>query len=257
MKISLITVTFNSERYLDGTFDSVLAQTFTDIDYIVVDGSSTDGTVGIIEKYEPFFGGRMRWVSEPDSGMYDALNKGIRMASGEIVGILNSDDFFHRTDILEKVNETFESDSSVRAVYGDVKFVNPKDISRTVRYYSSGSWRPWQLRFGFMPAHPSFYTYRSNFESFGYYKLDYSISADFELVTRHLVTNSVPYKYLPLDFVTMRTGGKSTRGLKSFWILSREDARGCRENGIWSCTALMLLRGFSKVLELLVSLFRK
>lgn len=257
MRISLITVTYNSEAYLEDTFKSVLRQTNPDFEYIVVDGDSKDSTVEIIKRYEPLFAGRMHWISEPDGGMYDALNKGIKIATGDIVGILNSDDFFHSGDIIERVSKAFEDNPDIGAVFGDVRIVKQNDINHLVRHYSSKSWKPWKLRFGFMPAHPSYYTYRENFEKHGSYKLDYEISADFELIARHLYLNKVPYKYLPLDFLTMRMGGKSTRGFRSFWVLSKEDARGCRENGISTCVPLMLLRGFFKVLDVFKSLIKR
>ena len=136
MKISIVTVTYNSASTLKNTIESVLSQDYQDIEYIVVDGLSKDNTMDIVKEYEPRFGGRMKWLSEKDLGMYDAMNKGIRMASGEVVGIINSDDFFHRKDVISKVAEAFASDASIEAVYGDVRFVNEADHDKTVRYYS-------------------------------------------------------------------------------------------------------------------------
>lgn len=250
MKISIITTTFNSSRTLRDTFDSVLRQSYKDIEYIVIDGDSKDGTVDIIKEFEPRFEGRMRWISEPDKGMYDGINKGIRMATGDVVGIINSDDFFHRADVFIKVAEAFQ-DKSIEAICGDVRFVNPDNLEKTVRYYSSKNWKPWRFRFGFMPAHPSFYTYKENFEKYGYYKYDYHIAADYELLIRHLYNNEVPFKYVPLDFLKMRTGGRSTNGLKSNWILNKEIIRACEENGIWTCMPLLLCKYFIKVFELI------
>ncbi len=157
MRISLITATYNSCLTLRDTLQSVLEQTFNDFEYIIIDGNSTDGTISVIEEYEKKFGGRLRWLSEPDKGIYDAMNKGIRMAVGDIVGILNSDDFFTFNDVLEKVVREFEKDTTLGAVYGDVHFVCPDNLQKCVRYYSSAIFRPALFRFGFMPAHPSFY----------------------------------------------------------------------------------------------------
>lgn len=251
MKISIVTVTWNSAATLRDTIESVLKQDYKDLEYIIADGLSKDETVSIIKEYEPKFNGRMKWFSEKDKGMYDAMNKGIKLATGDVVGIINSDDFFHRTDVISKVAETFEQDKSIEAVYGDVRFVNDSDLDKTVRYYSSKNFAPWRFRFGFMPAHPSFYTYKHNFEKYGYYQYDYKIAADYELLTRFLYSNKLKSKYLHLDFMKMRTGGKSTANLKSNWILNKEIVRACRENGIWTCMPLLGLKYFVKVFELI------
>ena len=166
MNISLITVTFNSAATLRNTIQSVLAQSYSNIEYIIVDGDSKDNTIDIIREYESLFSGRLHWVSETDKGLYDAMNKGIRMATGDIVGIINSDDFYHRTDILTKVMNAFQ-DKVTQAVYGDVRFVNPDNLDKTVRYYSSKKFTPRRFRYGFMPAHPTFFTYRKYFDEFG------------------------------------------------------------------------------------------
>lgn len=248
MKISIITVTYNSERTVGDTMESVLRQEYEDFEYVVVDGGSTDGTVDIIKEYEPRFEGRMRWVSERDKGMYDGINKGIRMATGDVVGIINSDDFYHRTDVFSKIAEAMSD--GTEAIYGDVRFVNPDNLEHTVRYYSSKKWKPWRFRFGFMPAHPTFFTLRENFEKYGYYQYDYHIAADYELLIRHLYTNKVKAKYVPLDFMKMRTGGRSTDGIRSNIVLNQEIVRGCKENGIWTCMPLLMMKYFVKVFEL-------
>ena len=167
MKISIVTVTFNSAKTVRDTIESVLSQKYDDYEYLVIDGGSKDSTVDIIKEYEPRFGGRMRWVSERDKGMYDGINKGIRMATGDVVGIINSDDFYHRTDIFQIINDAFTNNKGVEAIYGDVRFVNPDNLEKTVRYYSSKHFRPWRFRFGFMPAHPTFFTLRQNFDKYG------------------------------------------------------------------------------------------
>lgn len=249
MRISLVTAVFNGAGTIRDTFDSILKQDFADYEYIVKDGGSRDGTIEIIKEYEPLFAGKMKWVSSPDQGLYDAINQGIKMSSGEIVGIINSDDFFHRRDILSLVAEAF-LDESVQAVYGDVRFVNPDNLEKTVRYYSSARFRPAKFRYGFMPAHPTFYTYREYFEKYGYYKLGYKISADYELLIRFLYTNKLKAKYLPVDFLKMRTGGLSTNGLKATILLNREIVRGCKENGLWTCMPLLFLKYFIKIKEL-------
>ena len=250
MKISVVTVTFNSAATVRDTIESVLKQEYSDYEYLVIDGGSKDNTVDIIKEYEPKFGGRMKWISEKDKGMYDGINKGIRMATGDVVGIINSDDFYHRDDIFENINKAFEEDNNIQAIYGDVRFVHPDNLEKTVRYYSCKHWKPWRFRFGFMPAHPTFFTYKENFEKYGYYQYDYHIAADYELLIRHLYSNHVPAKYVPLDFMKMRTGGRSTNGWKANILLNREIVRGCKENGIWTCMPLLFLKYFIKVFEL-------
>ncbi len=252
MKISIVTVTYNSAATLRDTFDSVLSQTYHDIEYILVDGASKDDTLSIVKEYEPKFGGRMKWISEPDKGLYDAMNKGIRMATGDVVGIINSDDFYHRTDVIKKVAEAFQN-NDVEAVYGDVRFVNQNNLDKTVRYYSSKNFSPKRFRFGFMPAHPSFFTYKKKFEEFGYYKTDYKIAADYELLVRFLYTHQLNAKYLNLDFMKMRTGGASTASVKSNWVLNKEIVRGCGENGMWTCMPLLMMKYFIKMFELILT----
>ena len=251
MKISIITVTFNSGATLGDTIKSVLAQQYVDYEYLVIDGGSSDNTLDIIKEYELAFDGRLRWISEKDKGMYDAINKGIRMATGDVVGIINSDDFYHRTDILSIIRDAFVSHPDVQAIYGDVRFVSPDNLDKTVRYYSSRRFKPWKFRWGWMPAHPTFFTYRSNFEKYGYYKYDYHIAADYELLIRFLYKNKLSSLYVPVDFMKMRTGGRSTNGFKSNITLNKEIVRACRENGIYTNLPMLFLKYFVKVFELI------
>lgn len=253
MKISVITVTFNSAKTVKDTIESVLKQEYKNYEYLMIDGGSNDNTVDIIKEMEPEFEGRMRWVSEKDKGMYDGINKGIKMATGDVVGIINSDDFYHRNDVFQIISDSFEQNKGIEAIYGDVRFVNPDNLEKTVRYYSSKHFEPWRFRFGFMPAHPTFFTLRKNFENYGYYQYDYHIAADYELLIRHLYTNKVPAKYVHLDFMKMRTGGRSTDGIQSNIRLNKEIVRACAENGIWTCMLLLSLKYFIKVFELILT----
>lgn len=253
MKISIVTVTYNSTNTIACTIESVLKQKYEDYEYIVVDGGSKDATVDIIKEWEPKFNGRMRWISEKDKGMYDGINKGIRMSTGDVVGIINSDDFYHREDIFQIINDAFKAHKGIEAIYGDVRFVNPNNLNKTVRYYSSKNFKPWRFRFGFMPAHPTFFTYKRNFEKYGFYKYDYHIAADYELLIRHLYVNKVPSLYVPVDFMKMRTGGRSTDGIQANIRLNKEIVRACSENGIWTCMPLLCLKYFVKVFELVLT----
>lgn len=247
MKISLITVTYNSAKTLRDTIESVLSQTYPDIEYIVIDGSSTDNTMEIVRAYEPKFGGKMKWISEKDCGIYDAMNKGIKLATGDVIGILNSDDFFTAPDVIEKIAKGFDEDTD--AVYGDIHFVNPDNLQRCVRYYSSKIFKRSLMKMGFMPAHPSFYCRKSCFEKYGYYKTDYKIAADFDLLLRFIYVNRIGIKYLPLDVVTMRLGGASTDGWKSRVTTMNEHLRSFKENGVKTNRFWLSLRYFYKATE--------
>ena len=248
MKISIITATYNSAATVRDTFESVLAQNHKDIDYIVVDGCSKDNTLDIIKEYEPRFEGRMRWLSEPDKGIYDAMNKGIRMAKGDVVGILNSDDFFTSNDVLDFVVSNIKD---VDAVYGDIHFVKPDNLNNPVRYYSSRNFRPWAMRFGYMPAHPSFYAKREVYEKYGLYSLDYKLAADYDMMVRLFCKYRITSRYVNLDFVTMRTGGASTNNVSNRIQLTKEDAIACRRYGIYSNFLMCSVKYITKVFEFL------
>ena len=250
MKISIITATYDSGRTLRDTIQSVLSQTYTDIEYILIDGGSRDSTLSIIKEYEPLFYGRLKWNSEPDQGIYDAMNKGIRMATGDVVGILNSDDFFTSVTVLEKVVQEFKKNAALEAVFGDVHFVRPDNLQQCIRYYSSAIFRPALFRFGFMPAHPSFYVKRECYEKYGLYALDYKIAADYDLLIRFLYINRISYKYVKMDFVTMRTGGVSTKSFQSRFMLNREIVKACRKYGIYTNLIMLSFRYVDKIYEL-------
>ena len=249
MKVTIITATYNSVKTLEDTMKSVLAQTYADIEYIVVDGASTDGTQQLIRQYEPLFGNRLKWISEKDKGIYDAMNKGIQMAFGDVVGILNSDDYFTSHDVIERMVSSFDN-KALDAIYGDIHFIRDGQPDKCLRYYSSKPFRPLWLRFGFMPAHPSFYCRREVFEKVGLYKTDYKIGSDYEMMVRLFMVHKIRAKYLPIDFVTMRTGGASTRNVKSRIQLIKEDVRGCRENGIYTNSLMICIKFLYKVFEL-------
>ncbi len=248
MKVSIVTTAYNSARTLKDTILSVLGQTYQDIEYIIVDGGSTDGTQEVIKTYAPKFGNRIKWISEPDRGIYDGMNKGIAMATGDVVGALNSDDYFTATNVVERMVEAFRQHDT-DAVYGDIHFVREGAPDKMVRYYSSRPFHPFWLRFGFMPAHPSFYLKRSVYTEAGGYKLDYLIGADYEMMVRLFRKRKITATYLPMDFVTMRTGGVSTRRLKSRLTLLHEDVRACRENGIYTNVLMISLKYLWKVFE--------
>ncbi len=247
--ITIITATLNCAGTLRDTLESVLAQTFCDYEYIVVDGGSQDETLKIIKEYEPRFSGKLKWTSEPDKNLYDALNKGIGMAMGDVVGILNADDFYSSPNILVTVARTME-DRNIEAVYGDVHYVRREETDKTVRYYSSRIFRPWLMRLGFMPAHPSFYCRRECFLTHGLYDTSFRVAADFELLLRIIYLGHIHMRYLPLDFVTMRRGGISSSGMRSYLQIMRDHLRALKKNGVYSNVLLLSLRYIYKVWEL-------
>ncbi|MGD0756649.1 MAG: glycosyltransferase family 2 protein [Bacteroidales bacterium] len=248
-KISIITVSFNSAKTISDTIESVLSQTYPDIEYLVLDGSSSDGTVELVNSY----GNRIsKFISEPDKGIYDAINKGIRLATGNIIGILHSDDFFYSNNVIEKVAASF-NEYEIDAVFGDARFVDPINTSKVVRYYSSKLFSIAKFKFGYMPAHPSFYVKRELFEKLGYYKTDYKIAADFELLVRFLYINQIKCKYLEIPFLSMRMGGVSNKSIFSKYTLNKEIVRACKENGIKTNYFLIYSKYFSKLFEFKVN----
>lgn len=244
----MITICRNNAGTIRGTLESVLRQHRAVGEAVVVDGASTDGTLDLVRSLEPAFQGRLRWISESDAGLYDALNKGIRMATGEVVGVLHADDFYAGPDVLTTVAARFE-ETGAEAVYADVRFVDAGDTARTTRYISARRFRPWMMRFGFMPPHPTIFCRRELFERLGYYRTDYRIAADHELMIRFLWKAAIRTAYLPEAIIHMRPGGLSTRSLANRWLACRENVRACRENGIYANLPMQLLKYAVKVFE--------
>lgn len=245
LKVSIITVSYNNSKTISDTINSVSNQSYPNIEYIVIDGNSNDGSTNLIRSFLPKIS---IFISEPDKGIYDAINKGIKLATGDIVGILHSDDFFYNNLVVEKIARAFE-ENEIDSVFGDVQFVDPVQTSKIVRYFSSKKFSPAKFRFGYLPPHPSFYVRRELYEKLGYYKTDYVISADFELLLRFMLINKITYKYLEMPFVTMRTGGISNRSIRSKLILNREIAKACKENGVKTNYLFIYLKYFTKIFE--------
>lgn len=245
LKFSIITVSFNSERTIGSTILSVAEQTYPDIEYIIIDGGSADGTLKIIDKHRNSID---KLVSEPDAGIYDAINKGIKLATGDVIGILNSDDFFSEPDVIQRIADVFKEDTD--AVYGDVRFVG--ENGKTLRYYSSRNFNPGKFKYGFMPAHPSLYARKELFQKYGMYKTDYKIAADFELMIRFLHINNTRTRYVEMPVVNMRPGGVSNRNISANFLLNQEILRACRENGIKTNLFFIYSKYFKKVFELFV-----
>lgn len=253
MKISIITAAWNSGATLHDTMRSVLAQSYANFEHIIVDGGSQDNTLDIIHELEPQYNGRLRWISERDKGIYDAMNKGIAMATGDVVGILNSDDFFTDSHVLAKVAGTLRNHPHVDAVFGDIHFVDDTDLTKCVRYYSSRFFRRWMMRMGYQPAHPSFYCRRICYEKYGTFDLNFKIASDFENMFRLIYVNRIKTHYMPIDFVTMRTGGASTSGIGSHKRIVRDHYKAYHKHQIPSGYVLDFFRYPMKVGELIIS----
>ena len=251
MKISLITATYNSAETLRDTMQSVLNQTFKDIDYIIVDGGSKDGTLDIVKEFEPLFEGRLRWVSEPDKGIYDAMNKGVKMAQGDVVGILNSDDFFASEHVLETVDGAFAGNPALEGVYADVRYVDWHNTSKTVRMFSGREFKREKLCWGKMPPHPSFYVRRGCYDRFGLYSLNYPICSDYDMFVKMIWEGNINTMYIDDVFVNMRSGGTSSNGLKVHRKIMRERMRCVREHKLPSNFFKQSWRYFERIFSLI------
>lgn len=247
MKVSIITVCYNSISHIEDAINSVHEQVYQDIEHIVIDGNSDDGTQDVLERNNDKLA---YWLSEKDAGIYDAMNKGITKATGEIIGILNSDDFYFDENVISEVVEVFR-DNEVDAVFGDLIFVDPENLSRTVRTYSSRKWHPEKFARGYMPAHPTFFVRKEFYDKYGLFEIDYEIAADYEMLIRLLYVHKLRYKYLPMKMVKMRTGGVSSNGVRSNIVLNNEIIRACRKHGIKTNSLKIYPKYFRKVFELL------
>lgn len=228
MKTSIITVAYNARDTIAATLESVAAQTHQHIEHIVVDGASTDGTLEIIQQNGKHVA---RLISEPDKGIYDAMNKGLGLATGEVIGFLNADDVYADDGVLQRVAEIMVR-NDLDALFGDAEFVNPARPTRSVRRYRSEHFRPDRIAWGWMPAHPSLFLRRGVYERFGNFRTDYRIAGDFELIARIFHDGTLKYRHVPEVWVRMRTGGVSTGGWRNTVLLNREVLRACRENHI-------------------------
>jgi glycosyltransferase involved in cell wall biosynthesis len=248
MKISIVTVCHNAADTIADTLDSVAMQSHHDVENIVIDGASTDNTLKIVERYA----GRLAHVlSEPDHGVYDAMNKGLALASGDVIGFLNADDLYASKDVLSRVVRIMEREG-LDALFGDVEFFKPKDPTRTVRRYRSARFSPDQIALGWMPAHPALFLRRRVYERYGHFRTDYRIAGDFEYCARIFHGKTLVYRSLPETLVRMRTGGISTSGWRNTVLLNREVLRACRENGIDTNIFKIFSKYPAKLMEFLV-----
>lgn len=250
MKVSIITVCFNSDKTIEDTLKSIRSQIYTNIEYIVVDGLSTDRTNEIVSEYKDIVSIH---ISEKDNGLYDAMNKGISLASGDIIGILNSDDVLADESVIEKIVAGFDQ-NNVDAVYSDLIYVSEHNLNKPTRLYSAKVFSNRMIKFGIMLPHPTFYVRKKCYEKLGLYKTSYRVAADFELLARFM-SKGVNSIRLPFISVKMREGGISSSGL--LWRIHQnfEIVRACRENGIYTNIFFVMLKLPYKLLTLLTRWF--
>jgi glycosyltransferase involved in cell wall biosynthesis len=229
MKISVITVCHNAARTINDTHDSIRRQTYSDIEHILVDGGSTDGTLDIIGSYQD---SSVTLISEPDAGIYDAMNKGIGLAGGEVVGILNADDVYANEHILEKIAEVF-GNPAIEACYGDLVYVKNLDLHRIVRYWSAGPYAVGSFARGWCPPHPTFFVRKEVYDRHGCFDLHFGLAADFELMLRFLEKKRINTAYLPEIIVRMRLGGATNNSLRNILVQNKEIIMAFKKNQIY------------------------
>ncbi|MED7789180.1 glycosyltransferase family 2 protein [Francisella sp. 19X1-34] len=244
MKVSIITVCYNSEETIENTIKSVLSQTYENIEYIIVDGSSYDSTLDILAKYESKIS---KVISESDDGIYDAMNKGIALATGDIIGILNSDDCYSNNSVIDDIVKQFKQNDK-DMLFADLMFVN--ESNKILRYYSAKRFTPNKLKFGIMPPHPTLFVKKSVYDKYGVYRLDFKIAADYEIFVRFLLVNRLSYTYLNKCIINMLVGGVSTSNLQSKKIINQETMKALKTNGIKSNYLFISTKYVAKLLEI-------
>ncbi len=248
MKVSIITVCYNSASTIEDTIQSVANQIHQDIEYIIVDGKSKDTTVDIINKYNTTVS---KWISEKDNGIYDAMNKGIEMASGEIIGILNADDVFANNNVIENIVQYFKDDT-IDALYADLKYVRREDITKVIRFWKSGEYSEGKFYYGWMPPHPTLYLRKAVYQQYGNYRTDMPSAADYELMLRMIHVHKIKLTYYPQVTVLMREGGLSNRSLENRIKANRDDRRAWQVNNVNPKFYTLLMKPLSKILQFII-----
>ena len=246
MKVSIITVCYNAEKYIKDTIESVLEQDYPNIEYIIIDGASTDQTLKIIQNYNDSID---CLISEKDRGIYDAMNKGIAKATGDVVGILNADDVYENQHIISLIMQNFADDISI--VYGDIKYVKQDDLSKVVRKWRAGKYILGKFKWGWMPPHPGFFIKKLSYKEYGVYFLHLATSADYELMLRMLEVHQLSNKYLPKTITRMRIGGASNVTLSNRWKANRNDKKAWSEHRIKPYWFTFILKPLRKLPQLL------
>ena len=248
MKISVITATYNSAATVRDTLTSIRQQDHPDIEHIIVDGRSSDGTLEIVADFPHV----ARFVSEKDKGIYDAMNKGIRMATGEVIGILNSDDIYIDRSVLSAVAKAF-ADPAVMTVYADLQYVHPDDLDRVQRTWITGPFRKNSFYYGWMPPHPTFFVRKEVYDRIGLFNTDLRTAADYELMLRILVKHGIPTFYIPRVIVKMRAGGMSNASLRARLRANREDRLAWKLNGLKPYFFTLYLKPLRKITQFITT----
>jgi len=247
-KVSIITAVFNEVELIEQCINSVLSQSYENIEYIIVDGGSTDGTVEVIRKYKDKIS---NWISKPDNGLYYALNKGLQMATGEIVGFLHADDIYPDNEIINTV--VFKMiEYNVDGCYGDLMYVGRHNIEKTVRYWKSRPYYDGLFKKGWMPPHPTLFLKRDIYKRYGFFNTDFRIAADYELMLRLFEKNKISSHYIPEVLIKMRVGGVSNSGLRNLLKKSIEDYRAWKVNYLCGGGYTILLKNISKIPQFFV-----
>lgn len=236
MKISIITATYNSNKTIIDTLKSLEQQTYSNIEYIIIDGASSDNTLDIIKQYSTKVS---KIISEPDKGIYDALNKGISAATGDFIGFLHSDDIFAYPSAIEDLVKTLIIEQS-EAIYADLEYVSKENTTNVVRRWISGGYKRSNFKKGWMPPHPTFYMKKELYEQYGSFDLNFKISADYDSLLRYLWLNNISVSYLPKVITKMRVGGESNRSILNILKKTKEDAFALKKNNIFWVYALFM-----------------
>ena len=242
MKISIITVCFNSQQTIKATINSVLNQSYKQVEYIIIDGASTDNTIKIINEFSNSID---VFISEGDAGIYDAINKGITKSSGDVVGLLHADDVFENNSVVGNVMRLF--DENVDMIYGDINYVDRKDINRVIRRWKSDSYSKGKFKYGWMPPHTGFFIKKSCYTKYGLYNLNLGSSADYELMLRMFEVYNLKSKYIPLNITKMRVGGISNSSFKNRWEANRNDKKSWEINGLKPFWFTFLIKPIIKI----------
>ena len=246
MKVSIITACFNEEKTIKYTIESVLTQNYDNIEYIIVDGASTDGTINVVRQYEKQIA---KIISEPDNGIYDALNKGINLASGDVIGFLHADDIYAHANVIKNVAQCIERENA-DSCYGDLIYIDKKNSEKIIRYWKSCAYERDLFKKGWMPPHPTFFVKRWVYENYGRFDTSFKIAADYEIMLRFLYKYNISTCYIPEVLVKMRVGGISNRNLKNMVRKSLEDYRAWRINKQDPSDAgisTIVMKNFSKI----------
>jgi glycosyltransferase len=246
MTISIITATYNSSSTIKDTLDSIRSQSYSHIEQIIIDGLSKDDTLGIVKTYPHI----SQCISEKDNGIYDAMNKGIILATGDIIGILNSDDFYADEQVLEKVAKAF-AETGCDAVYGDLQYVDATDTRKIIRLWKSGNYQPGDFKWGWMPPHPAFFVRKQLYEKFGNFNLKMKTAADYELMLRFIHKHGARLAYIPEVLVKMRTGGASNNSMASRIKANQKDKQAWVVNGLQPFWFTLYLKPLRKITQYL------